>query len=98
MAGPVNYKDYGPLYAGWARMLSLLVALALSGMLMFTRHDAWVSYPVLDRTLLGLTFWGIIAGYIHGVGYVPVWKIWRYIFSPYVAWPLLLTGVLWWNS
>ncbi|MAD43711.1 MAG: cytochrome bd biosynthesis protein [Oceanospirillaceae bacterium] len=98
MASPVNYKEFGPLYAGWARFISLAASLALAALLMFTQHDPWINYPVIDRLLLVLTFVGTGAGFVHGLGYVPVRKFWRGLFSPYVGWPLMLVGILWWIS
>jgi len=98
MSAPVNYKEYGPLYAGWARFISLAASLALAFLLMLTKHSPWIDFPVLDRLLLLTTFIGTGAGFVHGVGYVPVHKIWRRLFSPYVGWPLILAGILWWVS
>jgi len=98
MTAPVNYQEYGPLYAGWARFISLLAALVLSALLLLTRHQPWLDFPVLDRLLLILAFWGTAAGYVHGIGYVPLNRFWRGFFSPYVGWPALLGGILWWIS
>ncbi|MAK89936.1 MAG: hypothetical protein CMI08_15895 [Oceanospirillaceae bacterium] len=97
MSAP-DYKAFGPLYAGWARFLSLAGSFALAVLLMFTQHDPWISYPVVDRILLLLTFVGTGAGFVHGLGYVPVLKFFRLLFSPYVGWPLMLAGILWWVS
>ena len=97
MSAP-DYKAFGPLYAGWARFLSLAGSFVLAVLLMFTQHDPWISYPVVDRILLLLTFVGTGAGFVHGLGYVPVLKFFRLLFSPYVGWPLMLAGILWWVS
>lgn len=96
MTEPVNYREYGPLYAGWARLFSLLLALALSVALLAMPHLVASDTRELDHGPLSLGLLGISAGFIHGVGYVPLMKIWRWLFSPYVAWPLMLLCVWWW--
>lgn len=37
---------------------------------------------------------GICAGFVHGVGFVPQSTLLQKVFSPFVAWPLMLAGVL----
>lgn len=85
--GPVDYRLLGPLYSAWARALSLLAALLLAGILLLV--------PMLlmrepDHTLLMLGMWGISAGFVHGVGYVPHLSLWRWLLGPWLAWPLML--------
>ena len=96
MNAPVDYKAYGPLYAGWARTLSLLAALGLSGLLLAVPHVVASETMNIDHGLLSLCLWGISAGFVHGVGYVPEMKIWRLVFSPYIGWPLMLVCGWWW--
>ena len=96
MTSPVDYKAYGTLYAGWARTLSLLAALGLSGLLLFVPHVVASDTMSIDHGLLSLCLWGICAGFVHGVGYVPVMTVWRIAFSPYIAWPLMLICAAWW--
>lgn len=96
MSGPVNYSDYGPLYAGWARALSLLAALGLSALLLAVPHVVASDSMSIDHGLLSLCLWGLSAGFVHGVGYVPVMKIWRITLGPYVGWPLMLVCAGWW--
>ncbi|MDO6681919.1 cyd operon YbgE family protein [Oceanobacter sp. 5_MG-2023] len=64
----------------------------------------WLAMPQLvavapdeqTHILLPLGLWGIAAGLVHGIGYVPVLRIWRYLFSPYAGWPLMsLCAGLW---
>ncbi|MFL0808283.1 MAG: cyd operon YbgE family protein [Oceanobacter sp.] len=96
MAAPVDYTAYGPFYAGWARALSLLGALVLSGLLLAMPQLVAVGMHELDHGTLSAGLWGISGGFVHGVGYVPEMRLWRYAFSPYLAWPLMGLCIYWW--
>jgi predicted membrane protein len=76
-------------YAAVLRTVSLLMALATSG-LIFTYPQA-LSH--VGHGLLSLVMLGACAGFVHGVGFVPVHRAWRYLFSPWVAWPLMSIGL-----
>ncbi len=39
---------------------------------------------------------GISGGFIYGVGFVPQFWLWKWLFSPWVAWPLMLWGYYTW--
>jgi predicted membrane protein len=85
--GGVPGPDQGPLYSGAARLFSLLLAAGLSGTILVL--------PTLvagGHGQLSLLMWGIAAGFVHGVGYVPVYRVWRWLLGPLVAW-LLMLGV-----
>jgi predicted membrane protein len=41
-----------------------------------------------------LVMWGISAGFIHGVGFVPQHWLWRLLFHPAAAWLLMGQGYL----
>ena len=90
MTAPVDYRRYGPLYAGWARGLSFMLAVGLSVALLAMPQLVATDTRELEHGPLSLGLLGISAGFIHGVGYVPLMAIWRWLFSPYVAWPLML--------
>lgn len=58
-------------------------------------------YPILlnskgkpaSHSALMLLMLGISAGFVHGVGFVPESPLWQRVFSPLVAWPLMLAGI-----
>ena len=95
-AEPVNYASYGPLYAGWARALSFLAAFVLSGLLTAMPNLVAVGLHELDHATLSAGLWGISGGFVHGIGYVPRMTLWRWLFGPYVAWPLMLLCIFQW--
>jgi predicted membrane protein len=93
---PINYRDYGVFYHAWARALSLLTALALSGALLVMPHLVATDTMSLKHGPLSLAMWGISAGFVHGIGYVPKMRLWRFTLGPIVAWPLMLWTVYSW--
>ena len=80
-------------YTAYARRVSLLMAGGLSLMillmpLVLVRGDQGIHHSALI-----LLMWGIAAGFVHGVGFVPIARVWRWLFSPYLGWPLMLGGI-----
>jgi cyd operon protein YbgE len=80
---------HGGTAAAVLRVVSLLLALATSG-LIFTWPQALAH---AGHGLLSLVMLGVCAGFVHGVGFVPVHRIWRVAFSPWLAWPLMGVGL-----
>ena len=78
------------MYTGMARMLSLLMAVALATLITL--------YPLplahMSHGMLTLLVWGICAGFVHGVGFDPQSRVWRWLFSPVLAWTLMGLGVV----
>jgi len=82
------------LYSGTARSLSLLAASVFClAVLLFPQLliDGGQS-PNHGALVLGL--WGMAAGFVHGVGFVPRHFLARLALGPVAAWVLLLTGSL----
>lgn len=76
----------------WGRALSLVMAVPMALVLLI--HPA----AMLDQQghyhhgLLMLVMWGVSIGFIHGVGFVPRLRIWRWTFYPPLGWGLLVMG------
>lgn len=83
------------VYAAVPRMLSLLLALLLAAaILVYPKALTHVSHGLLSLVMLGVS-----AGFVHGVGFVPQDKLWRWLFGPWLAWLLMLVGLwLLWGS
>ncbi len=77
------------VYGALPRFVSLGLALGLSGW-MFADPRALTH---AGHALLSLAMLGVCAGFVHGVGFVPLARIWRVVFSPWVAWALMGLGV-----
>ena len=80
---------HGGAYAALPRMLSLLLAIAMSGMIFaYPKALAHASHG-----LLSLTMQGVCAGFVHGVGFIPETKVGRILFGPWLAWALMSLGL-----
>jgi len=76
-----------------ARLVSLLAAIAVAG-LITVYPRALVSGAQVNHALLMLLLWGVSAGFVHGVGFVPAHRVLRLLLGPLVAWPLIAGGLL----
>lgn len=79
---------------GWFRLVSLLLAIAMSAMLLTYPRAVAASLSEVNHALLFLVMWGIASGFIHGVGFVPRMTVWRIVFNPFIGWPLMAIGLL----
>jgi predicted membrane protein len=76
-------------YAVLPRMLSLLLALGMAGMILtYPKALAHVSHGMLSLTMLG-----VCAGFVHGVGFIFETRLWRILFGPWIAWALMALGL-----
>ena len=78
-----------------AMTISFLLALPLAAILLLHPSlmlDANGHY----NSLLMLVMIGISGGFVHGVGFVPRFWLWKWLFSPYIAWPLMVLGYFIW--
>ncbi len=80
--------------AGWLQLASLAMAIVLSSLLLIYPRVVAVSIGDVNHGLLTLLLWGISAGFVHGVGFVPRMSIWRVVFHPFIGWPLMAYGIL----
>lgn len=83
------------MYTGPVRLLSLLAAAVLSLLLTFYPQAVMQDGRWPSHTALGLCLWGVAAGFVHGVGYVPVHMPWRVGLGPVAAWLLMLGAGAW---
>lgn len=77
----------GALDHGFARAVSLVSALAL--MILVTVLPRGLAAPdgtPIGHGLLALIMWGMSAGFVHGVGFVPRNKVLRLVLGPVAAW------------
>ncbi len=84
-------------YSQSARIISLLSASLLSIALLIYPIMAAKTAQELNHTNLVLSLSGISSGFIHGVGFIPKSCLWRWVFSPYLAWALMLYSLYLWT-
>lgn len=78
---------------GWSRLVSMVLAIALSALILIYPRAVATSISDINHSLLTLLMWGIAIGFIHGVGFVPHMAIWRIIFNLFIGWPLMAFGI-----
>lgn len=79
-----------------AMVISFLLALPLAAVLLIHPNmmlDMNGEYN--HRTMMYIMI-GISGGFIHGVGFIPHFWLWKWLFSPLVAWSLMLWGYYIW--
>ena len=77
-----------------SRVLSLLLASPLALLLLIHPAAYLDDQGRYSHSLLMLVMLGISGGFVHGVGFDPLNRLWRVLFGPLSAWPLLLLGYL----
>lgn len=82
----------GPLYGTVSRTLSLLLAAPLALVLLIHPAAMLDGQGGYSHPQLMLVMWGVSAGFVHGVGFVPRFWLWRWLLGPLVGWPLLALG------
>ena len=75
------------------RAVSLSLAVIGSALILFM-PQAWIAHNgnVNHLSLVAMLF-GIIAGFIHGVGFQAKTRIFRYLLHPVLVWGLMGTGL-----
>jgi predicted membrane protein len=85
----VTQVPSGGIYTALPRMLSLLLALGMAGMIFaYPKALTHVSHGMLSLTMLG-----VCIGFVHGVGFVFETRLWRILFGPWMAWALMALGL-----
>lgn len=64
--------------------LASLVSIAVLIYPVFLFHNQMPSHAVLSLIMLGMA-----GGFTHGVGYQPRYLLWKVLFGPLFAWPIL---------
>ena len=77
-----------------ARAVSLIAALAISGVLMLYPYALGTRMTAMTHTALPLLLIGVSGAFVHGVGFRPDNRFLRLLFSPLVAWSLMALGVI----
>lgn len=80
----------------FAMIISFLMALPLATILLIHPSLMLDASGHYSHRAMMLIMIGISGGFIHGVGFIPRYWIWKYLFSPFVAWPLMIYGYYTW--
>lgn len=77
-------------------IISFIMALPLAGVLMLHPGQMLDANGHYNHSALMMVMLGISGGFIHGIGYIPQFWLWKWFFSPWLAWPLMLYGYYIW--
>ena len=80
----------------YAMVISCLLAFPLAAVLLLhpaAMLDADGHYS--HRSMMFIMI-GISGGFVHGVGFIARHWFWKWLFSPLVAWPLMILGYYTW--
>jgi cyd operon protein YbgE len=80
------------LYGFAARTVSFVMAVALSALILIYPKAIATSATEINHGMLSMLMWGIAAGFVHGVGFVPIHTLWRIVLGPIVGWVFMLAG------
>ena len=79
-----------------AMVISFLMALPLAAVLLIHPGMMLDANGQYSHSAMMFIMIGISGGFIHGVGFLPRFVVWKWMFSPYVSWPLMLFGYYTW--
>jgi predicted membrane protein len=78
----------------WARGVSLVTAIALMLLVtLFPRALTTADGSPIGHGVLMLIMWGMSAGFVHGVGFVPRNRLLRLLLGAAAAWALMGVGL-----
>jgi len=82
------------MYSAVSKTISFLLAMALSGLVLFMPQVLTHQDNTVNHSLLMLLLIGIMIGFIHGIGFRAKSVLIGYLISPILAWPIMIGGVL----
>lgn len=80
----------------FAMLISCLLAFPLAAVLLVHPAAMLDDNGGYSHRALMMVMIGISGGFVHGVGFIPKHWFWKWLFSPYIAWPLMLWGYYTW--
>lgn len=76
--------------------ISFLLALPLAAILLIVPSLMLDDNGHYNHSMLMLVMIGISGGFIYGVGFIPKFWLWKWLFSPYISCPLMIFGYVIW--
>lgn len=78
-----------PFQVAGTRFVSIILALALSALLLVNPSHIADSAAELNHGYLTLLMMALSAAFVHGLGFNPIFWLWKIVFSPYFSWPVM---------
>lgn len=82
------------LYGFLPRLVSFALAVGMTGLIL-ARPTLFAQGEEVHHVPLLAVMWGLAAGYVHGVGFVPWNPVLKVVLGPGPAWVLLIGGLFW---
>lgn len=79
-------------------IISFTLALPLAAILMIYPSLMLDANGHYSHPLLMLVMLGVSGGFIYGIGFMPQFWLWKWLFSPLISWPLMALGYYIWLS
>lgn len=80
----------------WIMIISFLLALLLAAVLLVHPAAMLDDNGAYSHRAMMFIMIGISGGFIYGVGFLPKFWLWKWLFSPFISWPLMLWGYYTW--
>ncbi len=96
MTAEVAMAADAPKPSLWVMIVSFLLASPLAGILLIHPSAMLDSNGEYSHRAMMLIMLGISGGFIQGVGFKPRFWLWKWLFSPWLAWPLMIWGYYTW--
>lgn len=77
-------------------VLSMLLALPLAGILLVHPSLMLDDNGQYSHRAMMFIMLGISGGFVYGVGFIPRFVVWKWLFHPIVSFPLMLWGYYTW--
>jgi len=82
------------MYGTLSKSLSLLLAIVLSTVILLAPNTVTNNDNSVNHNFLMLLLLGIMLGFIHGVGFKPISRLYRYLLSPIIAWLIMIPSLI----
>lgn len=80
----------------FAMLISCLLAFPLAAVLLLHPAAMLNSNGEYSHRAMMFIMIGISGGFVHGMGFIPRMWLWKWLFSPVLAWPLMACGYYTW--
>ena len=91
-------QKLGPFYSPWAKAFSFILGILSSVFILVWPQHVARDLSELDHSFLSLVMLAMSGCFVHGVGFIPKNVIGRWLFSPYVCWPVVAIAAWQWLS
>jgi predicted membrane protein len=82
------------MYGALSKTISLFLAGVLSVVILIVPTTLTTSDNSVNHSILMLVLFGIMLGFIHGIGFKPLTRLYRAILHPLLAWLIMIPSLV----